>query len=1020
MSTLETVVDNKSPFVSMPFNSLTGFHFKDHVTVNIESNFIWQNFVELQIIKKTIFLKRMDEYFTINSFDINGPILINETKNCCEIFLCLANPPNFYRNKERAPFEFNNRSFSLRLKSDLPIDIETAWKLRKAFDFFSMQVYHVSNLKQQTVIVQKEDELSSFEKSYLVKTWHSKHAAVLPAKLPKAVIANFNTATNLQLLLDNTFPERFQKLRLHDFKDEAKPPFTDLVISSNYVKFGRIKVTPSRFIFMPMIATPKSRVFRYFPNPENFLLVSLIDEHDGNPWQSQAVYDWFLSVLINGIRIGGKIFTFLGCSNSQLREGHCWFSCVDRRMVYDKIGHFPEEMSAGRKLTRLALAFASSIETVPLNHERYLRSVAADVKNELGVLFSDGIGRASRDLFSRVTSMLHLQSQPSAFQIRVGGVKGVISVYDNQQDDVMFRESMKKFESNHNMLEVLAHSRSIELRLNRHVILLLSNFGVPDQVFIELQFNELEKCMEALIDDEKALGFVKSRSTFIRWEMYPPDRVIQEPLFRGMLYSNAIELFQNVVEHAHISIDKGRVLMGVMDETNTLEYGEVYAHIVENDFELVLEGQVVVFRNPAVLPSDVRLLNARSKNLPQSFKNLYKNCLVVPAAGPGSHAHECSGGDLDGDLYYIIWDERLIPPNLPSPGVEVIEVETTQSSPVTGNSDQEMIEFFCDFSSNFQLGVIANAHLATADKFGMNDPKSIELARYVTAETDAPKKGLTVGRIASDLLPKEYPDYMRKGDKPTYRSETVLGELYRQAYPLLEILLESRTKISQHRRIVLSGDEGTVESCYSLYTMEVKRLMSMFELTMEVDLFSGTPTWRSGYVSKYKQQNQLRETVGDHVKEFWSKWQLIFEKWRVKNGNDQQKILEWYNRPKSCKWPIHSFSFLAMPFVDFEASTRKTIIDLIQISTMQWIHYNKMQLITEWVRRHNVGLAVIDKLKGVECHFYGSSMLGLSEEYSDIDLYAANENFNQLSVVLRGLDPNAVALVKPNPRVSLT
>ena len=31
------------------------------------------------------------------------------------------------------------------------------------------------------------------------------------------------------------------------------------------------------------------------------------------------------------------------------------------------------------------------------------------------------------------------------------------------------------------------------------------------------------------------------------------------------------------------------------------------------------------------------------------------------------HPNECSGGDLDGDLFFVCWDESLIPPNTIAP-----------------------------------------------------------------------------------------------------------------------------------------------------------------------------------------------------------------------------------------------------------------------------------------------------------------------------------------------------------------
>lgn len=39
------------------------------------------------------------------------------------------------------------------------------------------------------------------------------------------------------------------------------------------------------------------------------------------------------------------------------------------------------------------------------------------------------------------------------------------------------------------------------------------------------------------------------------------------------------------------------------------------------------------------------------------------DCLVFPQKGERPHANEASGSDLDGDLYFVTWDDTLIPPS---------------------------------------------------------------------------------------------------------------------------------------------------------------------------------------------------------------------------------------------------------------------------------------------------------------------------------------------------------------------
>ena len=52
---------------------------------------------------------------------------------------------------------------------------------------------------------------------------------------------------------------------------------------------------------------------------------------------------------------------------------------------------------------------------------------------------------------------------------------------------------MCKFDSFHRRLEVLQTSRPQVVYLNHQVIMLLSNLGVPDEVFIDLQSKMLDR-----------------------------------------------------------------------------------------------------------------------------------------------------------------------------------------------------------------------------------------------------------------------------------------------------------------------------------------------------------------------------------------------------------------------------------------------------------------------------------------------------------------------------------------------
>ena len=89
--------------------------------------------------------------------------------------------------------------------------------------------------------------------------------------------------------------------------------------------------------------------------------------------------------------------------------------------------------------------------------------------------------------------------------------------------------------------------------------------------------------------------------------------------------------------------------------------------LMGSENETVVSGQVVVTKNPCSHPGDIRLLKAIGEDDPrfndgdygyqlkQYFRNLV-NVVVFPTTGKRPEQNKMSGGDLDGDVYFAIWD----------------------------------------------------------------------------------------------------------------------------------------------------------------------------------------------------------------------------------------------------------------------------------------------------------------------------------------------------------------------------
>jgi hypothetical protein len=110
--------------------------------------------------------------------------------------------------------------------------------------------------------------------------------------------------------------------------------------------------------------------------------------------------------------------------------------------------------------------------------------------------FSDGCGNISLALSKLINERLGLY-QCSAYQVRLGGAKGVLVVKPSlgeEQHAVQLRQSQIKFKTKDIFLEVVRGATFTQGYLNRQVILLLSCLGMKDEIFL----NHLERALNSL------------------------------------------------------------------------------------------------------------------------------------------------------------------------------------------------------------------------------------------------------------------------------------------------------------------------------------------------------------------------------------------------------------------------------------------------------------------------------------------------------------------------------------------
>ena len=75
----------------------------------------------------------------------------------------------------------------------------------------------------------------------------------------------------------------------------------------------------------------------------------------------------------------------------------------------------------------------------------------------------------------------------------------------------------------------------------------------------------------------------------------------------------------------------------------------------------LVSGDVLITKNPCGHQGDIRHATAIDESHPafNKLKHLV-NVIVFPSSGNRPLQNMMSGGDLDGDVYMIIWDKKIV------------------------------------------------------------------------------------------------------------------------------------------------------------------------------------------------------------------------------------------------------------------------------------------------------------------------------------------------------------------------
>ncbi|TMW65735.1 hypothetical protein Poli38472_008377 [Pythium oligandrum] len=849
-----------------------------------------------------------------------------------------------------------------------------------------------------------------------------------------------------------------------DFLQRSWPILHGLASMSKSPMIYKVVVTPSRVLFDRPQLAPPNRIYRHFGS-ENFMQVHFRDENKERlEFSDQGISQRVRSVLLHGIKVqhcganGAQEethFRFLGCSLSQLRNGTCIFTGLNPASVREWIGDIHTIKSPNKYLKRLGQAFSSTRETFRVD-KSVLQNPADDIKRGEYV-FNDGCGEITSEGARAIASELSLRTTPSAFQIRLAGAKGVLVVSDFRGDSeasdpsrsVRLRKSMVKFTSFHNMLELVAHSGPSSAYLTRQSILILSDLGISDATFMAIQDSYIRELSEMIASPASALKEIRAH--------LPPDQLWWsdvvygrhedhdsiDPFHREIVRSIYRYKLTNTVLRARIPIANGRTLMGVVDFTGTLEYGEVYVQYTEvgngqdeADRLITLHDcDVLVHRSPCHHPGDLRVLRCR-ENVPESLRSL-RDCIVFPSKGERPHPDECTGGDLDGDTFVVIWDDRLIPlrSNVMTPMMFEGIADPPQS--ISTVDTAALVDFYLYALAHDILGVASNAHLALSDKSenGSFDRDALVLANICSQEVDCCKNPVHMD-IVRKLAPPEYPDFMQNKEKAMYKSRKVLGKMFRRCNAIYEstVIPGGSDDFLPDRDYLIPGYEEFVNIAsivYQEYKFTIQALLRMSGAESEAELATGMVIDPDSlYKAEYFRFGEQCRDVYYRARESFR--DEFMKSYGDMDRDDQRKVAAaWYlcaysdkgeDRMLSFPWiladllSVNKASAMPVPFVavwkPVQENVTKLTIARLQASILGEIESRQEVLLTNLFERLLAVTALKSDLRphfdeDIEFVLFGSTALLTFEPQSDLDVMVSNvqasEDFETLAGIIESM-----------------
>ena len=456
------------------------------------------------------------------------------------------------------------------------------------------------------------------------------------------------------------------------------------------------------------------------------------------------------------------------------------------------------------------------------NDPKLAAGFAENEKFKKDTVMNDGCSIATPYLFRLIEQEYDIKCAFAVAQFRLAGSKGVMSRdrFNAAQDynpDVrppgplihIYPSQLKlrpgknlaaeQYDKDYWALYIVKVSHPIQPSfLYMDFLPILIDRGVPADAIVDLATRsaklETEEFLEAIQDPGKIRDWIRRQSaamedrrrdseigTLAGFPRARMERAIQmiEAGFEATQFKPLADDIENEVKAIfdykkrsfRITLPQSANVIGIADPSGTLEPGEIYFASSEGFVDPItglkspyLVANVLVARSPSSRPSDIQKVRAVFR---PELSHLY-DVVVFSAKGPRPLADKLSGGDYDGDMFWICWEPSLVAPfknapapqELPEPSSLGIEVDERKLQEIVQDPEsEEQIRRFVQMGTANRLkpsllGMATKTLGRVTHLEGLHSKRAVRLMDLKDLIMDSDKNGRTFDFESWDAFKK--------------------------------------------------------------------------------------------------------------------------------------------------------------------------------------------------------------------------------------------------------------------------